>query len=54
MFYSVLLEVYDNNSNRISVITEIDHTNLEQIKSEILTPYFQDEEFFVDGYLLQI
>lgn len=52
MFYSVLVEVYKSNSTGYFPIIKADHTNLETIKADIIIPYLQGEDFFVDGYLL--
>lgn len=54
MFYSILVEVSeDSGKNKLmSPIIESDHSDLEKIKLNILVPYFQGKEFFMDGYRL--
>ena len=48
MFYSVLID----SEVVINSITLTDQTDKNIIKSDILVPYLQGEEFFVDGYRL--
>lgn len=54
MFYSILMEISEGSGkNKLtSSIIESDHSDLEKIKSNILFPYFQGKEFFMDGYRL--
>ena len=48
MFYSVLID----SEVVINSIISTDQTDKNIIKSDILVPYLQGEEFFVDGYCL--
>lgn len=52
MFYSVLVEISEGSGKNKSTssIIESDHPDLEKIKLDILIPYFQGKEFFMDGY----
>ncbi len=54
MFYSILVEVSEGSGTNklMSPIIESDHSDLEKIKLNILVPYFQGKEFFMDGYRL--
>ena len=54
MYYSVLIEIPDENkkSDENIHITLVDQTDTNKIKSEILTPYLNAEDFLVDGYCL--
>ena len=55
MYYSVLIEVSEiiGNKKNILQITLIDQTNTDKIKTEIVNPYINEEEFFMDGYSLR-
>ena len=55
MYYSVLIEVPETFGNKKSVrsITLTDQPNMDKIKTEIIIPYINEEEFFVDGYSLR-
>ena len=55
LYYSVLIEVSEiiGNKKNILQITLVDQTNIDKIKTEIVTPYINEEEFFMDGYSLK-
>ena len=55
LYYSVLIEVSEiiGNKKNILQITLIDQTNTDKIKTEIVNPYINEEEFFMDGYSLR-
>lgn len=55
MFYSVLIEFSETIEDKKSIrqITLPDQTNMDKIKTEIVVPYINEEEFFVDGYSLR-
>ena len=55
MYYSVLIEVPETFGDKKDVrpITFTDQPNMEKIKTEIIIPYINEEEFFVDGYSLR-
>ena len=54
MYYSVLIEVPETFGNKKGVrsITLTDQPNMDKIKKEIVIPYINEEEFFMDGYCL--
>lgn len=54
MYYSVLIEVPETIGSKkvVRPITLIDQPNIDRIKKEIIVPYINEEEFFVDGYCL--
>lgn len=55
MYYHLLIEstflINETKANR--VITDIDRTDLELIIEEVILPYQNDQEFFVNGYVLK-
>ena len=55
MYYSVLIEISEGTgkNKKIFPITLIDQPNLDKIKTEIVTPYLNEEEFIMDGYCLR-
>lgn len=54
MYYSVLIEVPETigKKKNIHQITLADQPNMDRIKTEIVIPYINEEEFFIDGYCL--
>lgn len=55
LYYSVLIEVSEETwrKKEIPSITLTDQPNMEKIKTEIIIPYINKEEFFIDGYCLK-
>lgn len=54
MYYSILIEVPETigQKKNINQITLADQPNMDRIKTEIVIPYINEEEFFIDGYCL--
>lgn len=54
MYYSILIEVPETigQKKNINQITLADQPNMDRIKTEIVVPYINEEEFFMDGYCL--
>lgn len=55
MFYHVLIETKEkvgkNNANR--KFFELDKTDLQEIKDDIVIPYFENKDFQFDGYFMK-
>jgi len=54
LYYSVLIEVPETigQKKNINQITLVDQPNMDRIKTEIVVPYINEKEFFMDGYCL--
>ena len=54
MYYSILIEVPETigQKKNINQIILADQPNMDRIKTEIVIPYINEEEFFIDGYCL--
>ena len=54
MYYSVLIEVSETIGQKKNIlqITLADQPNMDRIKTEIVIPYINEEEFSMDGYCL--
>lgn len=53
-FYHVVLETNDTDKRKNYIkIIECDHTDLEDIKEEVVIPYLQKSEVYVDGAYVQ-
>ena len=54
MYYQILIETTEKigKSKENKVITEIDVVNKKEIINDILRPYLSDEQFTVNGYIL--
>jgi len=54
MYYHVIIETTEKtNKNTNKQYTELDKTDIEEIKQDIVIPYMQDEEFQFNGYFLK-
>lgn len=53
-FYHIVVETIDRDANKNFIkIIECDRTDLEEIKSEVIKPYTQKEEVYIDGAYLK-
>ncbi|EAC1815529.1 TPA: TIR domain-containing protein [Escherichia coli] len=53
-YYHIIVETIDRDANkRFIKIIECDRTDLEEIKSEVIKPYSQKKEVYIDGAYLK-
>ena len=53
-YYHIIVETIDSDANkRFIKIIECDRTDLEEIKSEVIKPYSQKKEVYIDGAYLK-